>query len=113
MALELISLRRTCRQFDPNYIIPKNIIEQILKAGQSSQSGYNNQGINCHCMTKKEKIDSIIENLLKTWKPISFKIKKQRMKDYNVKNVVTADATSLFLLYKNQRASGKLTLIDT
>jgi nitroreductase len=113
MALAALLSRRTVRQYILDYVIPKDVLEQIVNAALVSPTANNRQGIDLLVVTNKELITTLSDTLRETW--------PQQLKDgfatrpatYGITNVVTGDAPVLIFLVKNERADEKFIAIDT
>ena len=53
-AIEAIERRRTIRQYDPDYVIPKEIMDKIMNAAQLSPTACDFQGQDYIVVTNKE-----------------------------------------------------------
>jgi nitroreductase len=113
MALAALLSRRTIRQYDADYVVPKDVLEKIVNATLLSPTANNRQGIDLIVITNKALIDTLSNTIRDTW--------PQQLKDnfasrpatYGVKNVVTCDAPVLIFLVKNERSDEKFIAIDT
>ena len=112
--LDALERRRTVRNYDPNYQIPKDKIEKIMKLAQHSPTACDFQGQDYVVVTNKEKLEKlekiIVDNLPEGNLKTHFIERKQR---HNVKNVVTCDATTIVLIVKNERAANEWINIDS
>jgi nitroreductase len=112
MALAALLKRRTIRQFEPAYAIPKDVLEKIVNAGLASPSANNKQGIDLVVVTNRALIDNLSDTIHATW--------PQQLKDgfatrpatYGIKNVITGDASAVVFLVKNERADEKFFAIE-
>ena len=112
-AIEALERRRTIRQYEPDYEIPKEIMDKIMHAAQLSPTACDFQGQDYIVVTNKEKLaklekvvlDSMPENKMKKY----FLGRRER---HNVKNVVTCDAPCVVLLVKNERADKEWVELD-
>ena len=113
-AIEALERRRTIRQYDPDYEIPKEIMDKIMHAAQLSPTACDFQGQDYIVVTNKEKLakletavlDSMPENKMKKY----FMGRRER---HGVKNVVTCDAPCVVLIVKNERADKNWVKIDS
>ena len=58
-AIEAIDRRRSIRQYDQNYQIPQDILEQIMHAAQTAPTACDYQGHDFIVITNKEKLDKL------------------------------------------------------
>lgn len=111
MALAALNDRRTIRQYTGEPI-PKEQIEQIVKAALNSPTACNAQEIDLYVCTNQEKINKVSEvTVSKLTEPFrsSFESRKESL---GVKNVFTCDAPCVIFLVKNERADPLFTSID-
>ena len=54
--LEALNTRRSVRNFDPSFVIPKEDLDKIIKAALNSPSAINLQEHDLIVVTNKEKI---------------------------------------------------------
>lgn len=105
--------RRTVRDYVPDQVIPKDVIEKIVKAALWSPTGMNVQDIDLVVVTNRAKLDEVTSVALPKW-PVEFVEKfEKRKEDYGVKNVVTCDAPCAIFLVKNDRENALFNQIDT
>ena len=103
-AMEALERRRTIRQYDPNYEIPKEIMDKIMNAAQLSPTACDKQGQDYIVVTNKEKLDKLEKIILECLPENDFKNHfVKRRERHGVKNVVTCDAPYVVLLVKNER----------
>ena len=111
MALAALKNRRTIRNFDPDYVIPKEQLEEIMNTAALSPTGMNTQCIDYIVVTNKDKIKALskaaYEGFPKEVKA-SFDVRKGK---YSVKDVITCDASAVVLAVKNERA-GEYSTVD-
>ena len=72
-ALEAIERRRTVRNYDPNYQIPKEIMDKIMNAAQLSPTACDYQGQDYIVITNKEMLDKIEKVTLEGLQKITLK----------------------------------------
>ena len=97
--LAALERRRTIRNYDPNWQIPKDQMDKIMNAAQLSPTACNFQGQDYII------IDSLPEDNFKK----HFVERKER---HGVNNVVTCDAPCVVLIVKNERANEDWIKID-
>ena len=113
-ALEALEHRRTVRNYDPNYQIPKEQLEKIMSLAQHSPTACNFQGQDYLVVTNKEKLAKIEKSVIDNLPDDNFKKHfVERKERHGVSNVVTCDATTVVIIYKNERASNDWIAIDT
>ena len=112
-AIEAIERRRTIRQYDPDYVIPKEIMDKIMNAAQLSPTACDFQGQDYIVVTNKEKLDKLEKVVLECLPEDNFKKHfVERRERHGVKNVVTCDAPCVVLLVRNERANKDWIKVD-
>jgi nitroreductase len=105
-AIEALERRRTVRQYDPDYEIPKDIMDKIMNAAQLSPTGCDVQCQDYIVVTNKEKLAKLETIILECLPENDFKKHfVERRERHGVKNVVTCDAPCVVLVVKNERAN--------
>jgi nitroreductase len=113
MALAALLKRRTIRQYEPDYVIPKDVLEKIVNATLVSPTANNRQGIDLVVVTKKPLIETLSNTIRETWPQQLKEGFASRPATYGITNVVTGDAPVVIFLVKNERADEKFVGIDT
>lgn len=104
MALAALKNRRTIRNFDPEYTIPKEQLTEIVGAALVSPTGMNTGDIDYIVITNKDKIKEIGKTAYDSFpKEVKASFDVRRGK-YAVKEPITCDATTVILAVKNERA---------
>jgi nitroreductase len=103
--LEALRQRRTVRQYVPDYVIPKDILTQLIDLVLDSPTGNNRQELDLTVITNRAKIDEISDVALKGFDATRVGYFSARTKELGVKNVVTCDASALIFLTENERES--------
>ena len=112
-ALEALEKRRTIRNYDPDWKIPKEQLDKILNAALLSPTACDFQGEDFIVVTNKEKLAKLEEVIINNLPENDFKKHFiERRERHGVKNVVTCDAPMVILIVKNERASEKWIKID-
>ena len=109
--LEALERRRTVRKYDPDYKIPKEQLESILKVAQLSPTAGDIQGEDFIVVTNKEKLAELETVILNC--PPDRPHFRERRERHGVKNVVTCDAPVVILIVKNERANKDWIGFDT
>jgi nitroreductase len=112
MALAALLRRRTIRQYEPDYVIPKDVLDQIVNAALLSPTAKNAQDIDLVVVTNKAFLDTLSEASASTWPQNLKDLFATRTAEYGVKNVVICDAPVVIFLVKNDRADPLLVGID-
>ena len=111
--LQALEKRRTIRNYDPNYQIPKEEMDKIMHAAQLSPTACNFQGQDYVVVTNKEKLAQMEKIILDGMPDDGFKKHFiERKERHGVTNVVTCDAPCVVLIVKNERASEDWVKID-
>lgn len=103
--LEALQTRRSVRQFDPNYAIPKEELQQIANYALMSPTALNRQEIDLVVVSDRKKIDEACDIIFNSIDENMQNAFAKRKDDFGVKNVLTCDASSLFILVSNERAA--------
>ncbi len=101
--LETLKHRRTIRNYDPDYQIPKEQLDEILNAAQISPTSKDLQEVDFIVLRNKEKLNEIEKIILSEFPEEARKKFEERRTLYGVKNVVTCDAPVIILLIRNER----------
>ena len=112
-ALEALEKRRTIRNYDPDWKIPKEQLDKILNAALLSPTACDFQGEDFIVVTNKEKLAKLEEVIINNLPDNDLKKHfLERRERHGVKNVVTCDAPMVILIVKNERASEDWIKID-
>ena len=112
-ALEALEKRRTIRNYDPDWKIPKEQLDKILNAALLSPTACDFQGEDFIIVTNKEKLAKLEEVIINNLPDNDLKKHfLERRERHGVKNVVTCDAPIVILIVKNERASEDWIKID-
>lgn len=110
--IDALNFRRTIRNYDPDYVIPQEHIDEILHAGQFAPTACNTQPYDFLVIRNKKKLDEVSEKVLNSL-PEGFKSHcLGRKEKHGVTNVVTCDASLVILFVKNERAMKDFVGID-
>jgi nitroreductase len=101
--LEALRARRTVRQYVPDYVIPADVLQELVNLGLDAPTGRNRQEIDLIVITNKSKIDEISRLTLEGFAPEHRSVFDARVADLGVKNVVTCDASAVIVLVSNER----------
>ena len=111
--LEALERRRTIRQYDPDWQIPKDQMDKIMHAAQLSPTACNYQGQDYIVVTNKEKLAQMEKIVIDSLPEDNFKKHfVERKERHGVNNVVTCDAPCVVLIVKNERANEDWIKID-
>ena len=112
LAVDALNHRRSIRNFDPSFVIPKEDLDKIIKASLNSPSAVNYQEHDLIVMTNKEKIAEI-DKVCFPIVPQKFQEKfKMRQKEFGTINPITYDCSALILIVENERAEEKWSQVD-
>jgi nitroreductase len=109
---DALRARRTVRQYDPDYVIPKDVLNQLVELALDAPTGKNLQEIDLIVVTNRAKIDEISQITFNNLPPPVQKHFADRVSELGVKNVVTGDASALILLVSNERRDTQFLQID-
>ena len=111
-ALEALNSRRSVRNFEPSFVIPKEDLDKIIKAGLNSPSAVNLQEHDLVVITNKEKIAEIDKTVFPLCPPQFQERFKKRQEEFGTINPVTYDCSALILIVENERAQAKWGNLD-
>ena len=103
--IQALETRHTIRNFDDNYVIPKETLEKIMEAVRVSPTAYGIQDIDFLVCTDKKKNQEAADAQLKLFEEGIRKHLEGRKEQFKVKNVLTCDCSAEVILYKNERGS--------
>ena len=98
--------RRTVRNFDPEYVIPKEQLTKIMEAARVSPSAYGVQDLDFLVCTNRAKNQEAADAALKAFPEETRQHLLARRDSFKVTNVLTCDASAEVIIYKNERATG-------
>ena len=110
--LEALNSRRSVRNFEPSFVIPKEDLDKIIKAGLNSPSAVNLQEHDLIVITNKEKIAEIDKTVFPLCPPQFQERFKKRQEEFGTINPVTYDCSALILIVENERAQAKWGNLD-
>jgi len=111
--LAALERRRTIRNYDPDWKIPKEQMDKIMNAAQLSPTACNFQGQDYIVVTNKEKLVKLEKIIIDSLPEDNFKKHfVERKERHGVNNVVTCDAPCVVLIVKNERANEDWIKID-
>ncbi|OHT04667.1 nitroreductase family protein [Tritrichomonas foetus] len=110
--IEALKTRRTVRQFEPDYTIPRDQLQQIVDVALISPTGRNLQGLDLVVCTNRQKLDEATKITFDSWPEDRRERWTNRKQDYGVKNVVTCDASCVIFLVSNERADEQFLNVD-
>ena len=108
-ALEALNTRRSVRNFDPSFTIPKEDLDKIISASLNSPTAINLQE---HVITNKEKIAAVDKTVFPLCPPAFQERFKKRQEEFGTVNPVTYDCSALILIVENERAQEKWGNLD-
>lgn len=112
-AYQALEGRRTVRQYQSDYSIPKNVLDKIVNVVLRSPTGCDIQDIDLVVVTNKDVLSKLEKTALPSW-PQDFQNDfNKRKSKLGVSNVITCDAPCVIFLVKNERADPTFTQIDT
>ena len=100
--LEALRTRRTVRQYEPDYTIPREQLDQIINVALDSPTGKNYQEIDLVVCTNRQKLDEATKISFDSWDEARRSRWLNRKSDLGVKNVVTCDASCVIFLVLNE-----------
>ena len=110
--LEALNTRRSVRNFDPSFVIPKEDLDKIVSASLNSPTAINLQEHDLIVITNKEKISSIDKTIFPLCPPAFQERFKKRQEEFGTINPVTYDCSALILIVENERVQEKWGNLD-
>ena len=112
MAFSLMEQRRTVRQYDKDFVIPKADLEKIAEAAWNAPTAMNYQEHDLIFVTDRKKLQKITDTLMEHWPQEFQNAFNTRPKDLGVTNVVSCDASCVVFFVKNERYNELWSQID-
>jgi nitroreductase len=103
--IEALKSRRTIRQYDTNYNIPDDIINQLINAALDSPTGRNAQEIDLVVLANRAKIDEAMKITFDSWPADQQARWNGRKAEYGIANVISCDAPAIFFFVENERSA--------
>jgi nitroreductase len=110
--LDALRARRTVRQYVPDYVIPADVLQELVSLGLDAPTGKNCQEIDLIVVTNKAKIDEISRLTLEGFAPEHRAGFQTRISELGVTNVVTCDASAVIVLVSNERRDTEFLQVD-
>jgi nitroreductase len=101
--LEALRTRRTVRQFDATYVIPREHIDCLIGVALDSPTGGDAQELDVVVVTDRAKIDAATKIVFDSWPSDRTDRWNGRRAQYGVSNVVSCDASAIFFFVANER----------
>lgn len=106
--LEALRSRRTVRQYEPDYTIPRDQLDKIINIALDSPTGRNLQEIDLVVCTNRQKLDEATKISFDSWDEARRSRWLNRKTDLGVTNVVTCDASCVvFLVFNEERCQDR------
>ena len=96
--------RRTIRNYDPDYVIPKEQLTKIMEAVRVSPTSYGIQDLDFLVCTNKQKNQEAADAALAGLDEGVRQHLLSRRETFKVSNVITCDASAEVIIYRNERA---------
>lgn len=109
---DILMQRRSIRNYDPNFTIPKEDLDKIITASLNSPTAINLQEHDLIVITNKEKIAAVDKVVFPNCPPMFQEKFKARQKEFGTINPVTYDCSALILIVANERAQEKWNKLD-
>jgi len=111
--MEYIKSRRTIRQYEKDYSIPSERLNEIVQVALSCPTGRNCQAIDLIVLTNRTKIDEATKITFDSWPEEKRNNWLKRKDQYGVSNVVSCDAPCIIFMVENERSEKQFTQIDS
>jgi nitroreductase len=102
--LDAITSRRTVRQYDPTYSIPREHLDVLVEVALDSPTGRNSQELDLVVLTNRAKIDAALKITFDSWAPELQANFLKRKESHGVTNVLSCDAPVIIFFVANERA---------
>lgn len=106
--MNILLERHTIRNYDPNYVIPKDQLDKILEAARISPSYMGMQDVDFIVVNSRSKLQEITDAAVSTWDEQLKAHIMSRKENFNVNNVISCDAPTVVFLVKNSHLSPKV-----
>lgn len=110
--LSSIEARRTIRDYDHSFVIPKEHIEAIANHALMAPSACGFQGCDVYVVQNKEILKKIEEKSLESLPERAVPYFTERREKLGVENCVTCDCQAFFMVVKNERADERYVYVD-
>jgi nitroreductase len=110
--LDALRARRTVRQYVPDYVIPADVLQELVNLGLDAPTGKNYQEIDLIVITNKAKIEEISRLTLEGFAPELRAGFEGRVAELGVTNVVTCDASAVIAIVSNERRDTEFLQVD-
>jgi nitroreductase len=101
--LEALRTRRTVRQYDSSYAIPREHLDRLIEVALDAPTGGDVQELDVLVVTDRAKIDAATKIIFDSWPSDRTERWNGRRSQYGVTNVVTCDASAIFFFVTNDR----------
>lgn len=106
--MNILQERHTIRNYDPNYIIPKEQLEGIIETARIAPSYMGMQDVNFIVVNNRKKLQEITDAAATTWDDQTRAHVMSRKQTFNVQNVISCDASAVVFIVKNDNPSPKV-----
>jgi nitroreductase len=103
--IEALKTRRTVRQYDATYTIPRDHLERLIDAALNAPTGGDLQELDILVLADRAKIDAATKISFDSWPVATTDRWNGRHAQYGVANVVSCDASAIFFFVANERAA--------
>jgi nitroreductase len=104
--LDALGSRRTVRQYDPAYAIPRGVLDALADVVLDSPTARNAQELDLVVVASRARLDALAKIAFDSWGPELQEGFRKRAQTHGVANVVTCDAPAVFFFVENERAKG-------
>lgn len=104
MIMELLINRHTIRNYDPEYSIPREVIDKIMDAVRLSPTASSIQDVDFLVCMNREINQRAADAQMKLFDEGTRAHLASREKNFKVRNVLTCDASAEVIVYRNERA---------
>lgn len=110
--MEVIRDRRSIRKFDPNFVIPDDVLKKIIDTTLTSPSTLNVQDTDLLIVTDKELISKLDKELFNTLPSEVQERFTKRQQRYNVTNLCTYDCSAIIVVLKSKERQSQSTSLN-
>lgn len=101
--LDAMNQRFSCRKFDPDYVIPKKTVENLVNAVVNAASSENTQDYDITVITNKDFIKKVDESAFEGIPENYKKFLNDNKELHKLTNRITYDCTLLLIFTKNEQ----------
>lgn len=110
--IDALNFRRTIRNYDNSFQIPKEQLDEIINAGRNAPTACNTQPFDFIVVKNTKKLDEVSDKILSQFPEQAKADFLKRKEKHGVNNVVTCDCPLVVIFVKNERQMKQYVDID-